>query len=264
MSGQGHLGVRALLALLILSGCEPADTVEPERVSQLSVRAPDLSENCHDLGGARPGARVCWGGTCPEGESCLVERTVPPFAAESAMGWRCVGAGLERSCVDRSAGVGVFSCSGARCVQRQPRVPDAHEWSCADALGAQLCLRESRASGVPQTQTVPGFLCGERSIEGKRSGQALCIDFSPDFPDGRAAHWDCRYEGQPSLSRICTKKPTRGIGAACDSERPCPGGAVCARGHCVPGPPKLSCWLDTDCASRRCHFGTCRDLPPVQ
>lgn len=263
MGREGRRGTRALLALLSLCACEPAATSEPVRVDQLHVRAPDLSDDCHDLGGARAGARVCWGGACPKGESCLVERPLPPFEAESPMGWRCVGAGLERSCIARSKGVGAFFCSGERCVQHQPRVPDAHEWSCADALGAQLCLREARASGLLETQTLPGFVCGERSIQGQRTGQALCIDFSPDFPDGHAEHWDCRYEGAPSLGRICTRKRTRGLGAACDGERRCPSGAVCARGHCVPGPPKLSCWLDSDCASRRCLLGTCRDLPPV-
>jgi hypothetical protein len=171
------------------------------------------------------------------------------------MGFRCFGSGRDRSCVDRRADAGPFHCEGGRCVQRHPRVPDVNEWSCADAQGAALCLETARVAGVVPGAVTPGFLCGERRVRGKPTGERLCLDWSPDFPNGKAGAFSCHYEGEPSLQRICVERPNAALGVRCESS--CDRGLRCTAGRCLPASPKLECWLDTDCQSGQCRFGTC-------
>lgn len=243
-------------ALLLSMSCQSDSDNRLEVKQALEVPAPDVSANCYDIGGAHDGGRVCWSDACGNGV-CLVERTTPEFRAATQMGFRCVGAAGERICVDRRDGVGAFVCQQERCVQPYPRVPDAGEWWCADAGGAQLCLRRHTASGVAHNQPDVGFRCGEREIHGKRTGELLCIDYAPDFPDGHASDWSCHYQSETSLERVCQRKATRPLAARCNANAPCSAGTRCISGHCVPYADKPTCWLDADCDSRRCRLGAC-------
>ena len=243
-------------ALLLSMSCQSDSGKQLEATRALSVPAADLSATCYDVGGAHDGARVCRSDACKNGV-CLVKRTTPEIRATTEMGFRCVGSLQERLCFDRRDGVGAFACEQERCVQPYPRVPDASEWWCADAGGAQLCLRRHTASGVRLDRPEAGFLCGERKTRGKRTGEMLCIDYAPDFPDGHAGHWSCHYQSEPRLERVCLRETTRALGAECNADAPCIAGNRCISGHCVPYVDKPNCWLDADCESRRCRLGAC-------
>lgn len=238
---------------VVLSGCqrEPPPTIDVQ--PSVATPAPDISDHCVDIGGAADGTRVCASPKCPGG-SCVVTRPEPAWAAASPLGWRCVGTGKARTCLDRSDGVGRFSCNDGHCVQLHPRRPDANEWSCADAGGAALCLRRARAAGVVQSPRDPAFVCDASLPNADRQ---LCIDWSPDFPDGRAGRWSCHYEAEPTLRRVCIEKNEPTIGSTCDAKSPCPPGARCLQNRCVPPALTPSCWLDKDCDGGRCRLGSC-------
>jgi hypothetical protein len=220
----------------------PVPTVEP--------RLP-----CADVGASR----VCWSDAR---QAALVARPVPAAPSASAMGWRCAWPGAARLCVDRRADAPPFSCVGDRCEQVHARRPDDGEWTCVVASGAEVCLSEARASGVAPAPADPAWICGARRGPARRAGEAgarVCVDFSPDFPDGDGAAWRCRTVNGPAPTRLCERGATDGsLGVACDRARPCVDGAVCASGRCVPALPAPSCWLDDDCPGGACRFGTCR------
>ena len=199
--------------------------------------------------------RVCWDG----GGARVVQRALPAASAAAApMGWRCVGSGATRSCAARAASAPAFTCAGSRCEQRHPRMPDDGEWQCTDSAGATICMGGERAAGVAAA-TAPvetGWFCGARG--GPEPGARLCVDLSPDFPDGRAPGWRCRtlYDGPPR--RICERDPdAHTLAAPCDARRPCVDGSRCADGWCVPERPAPACWLQADCPGGRCRFGSC-------
>jgi hypothetical protein len=248
-----------IACLLIMGACqEQASQKTITQVShQLIVRAPDTSNDCYDLAGEPPGLRVCYSSSLSN-KVDLVARTLPSFDASTRLGWRCVGSGAARHCYDRAQDVGAFECSERRCVQEHPRVPDANEWFCSDAHGGQLCLMQAPAAGVSIGKPTAGYVCGNRKIGKQVTGQSLCLDLSPDFPDSDATGWSCHYEGDPSLRRICIKKSVRGLGAQCSQSAGCSLGTVCQSGHCVPGHPKPTCWLDDDCEGRPCRAGSCQ------
>ncbi len=243
-------------ALLLSTSCQSKPDEQLEVKRALEVPAPDVSADCYDIGGAHDGARICWSDACSHG-LCVVKQTTPKVHASTPMGFRCVGALNERHCFDRRDGVGAFACEGERCVQPYPRVPNADEWWCADATGAQLCLRRHAASGIAPHRPQAGFRCGEREVQGKRTGAWLCIDYAPDFPDGHSSRWSCHYRSEPKLERICERKATRALAAECDDQVPCSAGTRCISGRCIPYVDKPHCWLDTDCKSRRCRLGAC-------
>ena len=249
-----QIGALALSGLIL--GCRSERSLASETSADLVTIAPDVSDDCRDVGGAVDGARVCWSFDCPNG-SCRVERTLPAFAAGSPMGWRCVGAGQERRCTDRKDDASPFSCDKGRCTQQHPRVPDTSEWSCADAAGAALCLERAPAAGVVRAKVDPGFVCGQRSIPGKAPAERVCLDLDPDFPDGRAAGWNCHYEAEPRLARVCLARPTAAVGGACSPPLGCPPGTSCANDVCVPRAAPPTCWLDVDCKTGHCRLGSC-------
>ena len=196
--------------------------------------------------------RVCWDGR----QARVVKRPVPASAGSGAMGWRCVGSGAARSCAPRAASVPAFVCSGDRCEQRHPRMPDDGEWQCADSAGATVCMGGERAAGVAAAPADPGWFCGVR--RGADPGARLCVDLSPDFPDGRASGWRCRtlHDGPPR--RICERDPdAHTLAESCDPRHPCVDGSRCADGWCVPERPAPGCWLQSDCPGGRCRFGSC-------
>jgi hypothetical protein len=211
------------------------------------------SGTCFDVGSAS----VCW----PPGADqapLIVERTLPPFRARSKMGFRCTMSGGERTCSDRRDDAADFQCQKDRCVQVHSRVPDAHEWTCSDAGGASLCLSKGRAAAVRATWLRAGFLCGNRQNLGTKSEERVCLDFSPDYPDDNPSGWNCHYEHDAGVTRICQRAPRPALGSVCDPTRPvCPAGAACSKGHCLPRKLELSCWLDGDCQSGKCRFGAC-------
>ena len=198
--------------------------------------------------------RVCWS---EEGVPTPVARPVPGVPATSPLGWRCAWPGPARLCLDRRADVPAFTCAGERCAQAHARRPDDGEWTCVDTAGAVVCLGGERAAGVAVAPRDPAWICGaRRGVPGAR----LCVDLSPDVPDGDAAAWRCRAVNGPAPSRVCERGATAGsLGVPCDHARPCVDGAVCVADHCAPARPAPSCWLDGDCAGGVCRFGTCRD-----
>jgi hypothetical protein len=122
--------------------------------------------------------------------------------------------------------------------------------------GAALCRGGDAAAGVVPGPPDPRWVCGRRSGTAER----ICVDRRPDFPGGApGAGWRCRYENAPQPRRTCVRDPAaHNLGDVCTPERPCVDGADCVNGRCVAPPARPTCWLDADCGSGTCRFGTCR------
>lgn len=242
-----------VLAIVALASCRraPAPLPAPRLETPVPVPTSEPSLPCADVGTLR----ACWSDALI---ATLVPRTVPARPASSALGWRCAWPGPARLCVDRRAGAPAFSCAGGRCTQSHARRPDDGEWTCVDTAGAEVCESAGRAAGVVAAPPDPAWICGAR-----RGGTTrICVDFSPDVPDGELAGWRCHAENGPAPVRVCERGPSPGaLGVACDGGRPCVDGALCASGRCVPARPAPSCWLDDDCPGGACRFGTCREEP---
>jgi hypothetical protein len=212
----------------------------------------DTSPTCADVGDAR----ACWTvdtTECPGGV-CSVPRTTPGVAP-SPLGYRCTGSGAERRCEDRARTAPLFRCEGRICEQRPPRLPDDGEWECADMSGAVVCRGGTPPAGVPPGAAATGFACGPRP---GTDGEALCVDLSPDFPDGHPRGWRCRFDAAHGAIRICERDPAaHQLVDPCDAAHPCIDGAVCSGGVCLPRRHVPPCWLDTDCADSVCRFGAC-------
>jgi hypothetical protein len=231
-------------ALVAAPGCRP-------RAPGNAAGASD-SADCADV----ETLRVCWDASGPR----VVKRPVPPAASAPevtpASDWRCGGSGATRTCTRRTAAAPAFVCAGKRCQQSHPRMPDDGEWQCTDSAGATLCMGGERAAGVVAGPTDAAWFCGAR--RGGDPGSRLCVDLSPDFPDGRATGWRCRtlYDGPPR--RVCDRDPgAHTLAETCDARHPCVDGSRCADGWCVPERPAPACWLQTDCPGGRCRFGSC-------
>lgn len=216
--------------------------------SACSPKGGDRDDLCADIGSIR----ACWTGAAAR----IVPRPVPKDTAPSAMGWRCVGTGGARRCVARAATSAAFVCSGSVCEQRHPRMPDDGEWRCSDSGGATVCAGGEPAAGVAPTVVDAGWLCGQRRAV--TIPERVCVDFSPDFPDGNVDGWRCRTLYDGPVRRVCERDaPGRTLTAACDAGRPCVDGSRCIDSRCIPGRPAPACVLQTDCASGRCRFGSC-------
>lgn len=256
-------GVVVALAAGGLCACRPSGppAPPPRLETPIPVPAAEPSLPCADVGALR----VCWSAARV---ASVVARPVPPTPASSALGWRCAWPGPARLCVDRRADVPGFSCVGDRCTQAHARRPDDGEWTCVDAAGAEVCLGAGRAAGVTPAPADPAWICGARHEirsprprpRGDEPGARVCVDLSPDFPDGDGGAWRCRAENGAAPVRVCERGAADGsLGVACDRARPCVDGAACASGRCVPARPAPSCWLDDDCPGGACRFGTCRE-----
>ena len=246
-----RIGARALLAAATTATTALALAIPSCRSP---ARAPDGEGDCADV----ETLRVCWDST---GSPRVVKRPVPASAPAPAMGWRCVGGGATRTCASRAASAPAFACDGDRCEQRHPRMPDAGEWQCTDSAGATVCMGGERAAGVapapaPSQPSDAGWFCGAR--RGGDPGSRVCVDLSPDFPDGRARGWRCRTLYDGPARRVCERDAAaHTLAQACDPGHPCVDGSRCAEGWCVPERPAPGCWLQTDCPGGRCRFGSC-------
>jgi hypothetical protein len=234
--------------VVVIIGCARSESVPVSSPPVWPAPTQGEGEPCADVGQLR----ACWEGGGPR----LVARPLPARAASSALGWRCLGDGARRACVDRLREAAAFACARDRCVQRHPRQPDDGEWSCLDMAGATMCLGADAAAGVLPGPTA-GWMCGAR-----RDGQRVCVDLSPDFPDGAAAGWRCRYERAPASARVCERADVHVLGDRCAAGQPCVDGSRCVGGRCLPPRPRPSCFEDADCPGSACRFGTCRDPSP--
>lgn len=222
-----------------------------------NARARDATSSCADL----TDLRVCWDEAkraCPEG-ICVAPLPLPRDPAPSALGWRCSGSGNERTCRDRQKGVGPFAREGELWVQRHPRMPDDGEWSCGEMGGAVVCSGGDAPAGVAGNVFDVAWFCGLRR---KTAGnERVCVDFAPDFPDGHAHGWKCRYASDRAGARVCERDPDgHQLGDACSAAAPCLDGVRCIAGRCVPERPEPSCAFDRDCESGVCRLGTCREI----
>jgi len=245
--------------LLACSKKEPP----PPRATHLDFASPaaDASETCADIAGD---VRVCWGAPqspkCDHG-TCVFARPTPEFAI-SSLGFRCTGNGANRRCRDRSLDAPPFHCEGNVCTQRHPRMPDDGEWECAAMAGAVICRGGQPPAGVPRGPMDGGFFCGPRKLKHGASTERICVDFSPDFPNGTGGKLRCSFESENGTTRRCEPDPgAHAFGDACESSHPCIDGARCAGGRCVPIRPAPSCWLPADCDHGTCRFGTCTEDP---
>jgi len=238
---------------LSLSGCRSRAVTRTNVDAQIRFGAPadDRGETCSDVGELR----VCWEAEQPT----IVNRTLPNLASISPLGFRCVGQGAARTCFDRTREVGLFECEGSTCTQMHPRLPDDSEWTCIDDAGATICAGSEESAGVPHTPGAvsDGWTCGDRTALGP-PGKRVCIDLAPDFPDGHARGWRCRFDHEHGVRRVCTRDlGAHVLGDACDAQHPCIDGASCVSSRCVPKRPSPSCWLDADCKNGTCRFAAC-------
>jgi hypothetical protein len=258
------VAIASLVAALACRRAPPGPARAPRLETPVPVPTAEPRLPCADVGALR----ACWSDARA---AALVPRPVPAASASSAMGWRCAWPGPARLCVDRRADVPPFSCAGARCTQAHARRPDDGEWTCVDSAGAEVCLEVARAAGVAAAPADPAWICGARRAprasspatarrEQEKKSERVCVDLSPDVPDGDLGAWRCRADNGAAPTRVCERGSSDGaLGVACDRARPCVDGALCAGGRCVPARPAPSCWLDDDCPSGACRFGTCRD-----
>jgi hypothetical protein len=248
------------LLLLAVSGCERSSS-SSELVFESAIREREWSlppssaspdATCFDVGHHT----ACFAATGAQ----VAARRLPALAGPSTLGFRCWERAGKRTCVDRLAAAGPFSCSTSelgktRCQQRAPRVPRGGIWDCGDDSGAVVCL------GQEAPPIVDGaWICGIRG--GAGNAERVCVDLSPDYPDGVAEGWDCGFEDDPHAvggrARTCTRtEGTHLLGSACDAKHPCVDGALCVSGVCLPQAPRASCIANQDCAGGPCRFGGC-------
>jgi len=134
-------------------------------------------------------------------------------------------------------------------------MPDTGEWQCMDSAGATICMGGERAAGVAPAAADPRWFCGVRRGE---SATRICVDLSPDFPDGHARGWRCRTLYDGPARRACDRAPdAHTLAETCDARHPCVDGSRCADGWCVPERPAPACWRQEDCPGGRCRFGSC-------
>jgi hypothetical protein len=161
--------------------------------------------------------------------------------ALTALGVRCVGEGEARRCRDRGLEASDFDCQGERCVQRHVRLPDDGEWRCAEREGVVWCAGGEPAAGVVTAASERGFRCGARRVPAGAhaggKGERICVDPSPDYPNGERGRYACRFLLERGISRECVQEPT--------PVRP------------VATTTAPDCWLDRDCAPGRCDRGHC-------
>lgn len=255
-------------AVIASGGTHPTVAVAPIRTS-----TEDPSELCVDL----LDVRACWGsglnGLACAGGVCVSSRVTPSGAAPEG-GWRCAGHGAERVCRPRRRNASPFVCDArGTCIQHEPRLPGDGEWECIEADGVTQCHATAKPSGVVPGADDLGWTCGRRTIApgapdeaGKplpAGGENVCVDFSPDRPDGDVLGWKCLLQFFPYASvaaQVCTRSKTPMVGDACTDT--CPKDASCVAGRCVPPKPSPTCWLDGDCgAGKHCRWGTCEDAP---
>jgi hypothetical protein len=251
MARSPSFGIVALA--LALPGCPSRASVGAgvEMAAHGSAPADDVGEPCADVSDLR----ACWGAP---GGPLLVARTLPSFPAPTAMGFRCTGSGAARTCEPREASAEAFACVLTTCTQRYARQPDEGEWSCSDDAGIAVCVGSEPPAGVSSTSTDAGWTCGERRGTRGRLGARVCVDLSPDFPEGRASGFRCRWTYDHGAARVCARDPeAHAVGDACDATRPCVVGALCVGARCVPPLPRPSCAFDSDCEGSSCRFGSC-------
>ncbi len=242
---------------VMLAACRSRSVERASVETSTSFPAPtdDRGLLCLDVGAMR----ACWENG--RSEPATVRRPLPSIGAPTALGWRCTGQGAARVCVDRVGSVGTFVCKGADCQQLHPRLPDDGEWSCADDAGAVVCVGSEPPAGVVPGAVEAGWICGERAPRAPLKndpGRRVCVDLSPDYPDGRPASWRCRFDQERGHRRVCTRDLTvHALGDACDDLHPCLDGALCVSARCLPRRPMPSCWLDGDCRDGVCRFGSC-------
>jgi hypothetical protein len=170
--------------------------------------------------------------------------------------WDGAGVHVTKSPTTTRARGPAFACAGDRCEQRHPRMPDTGEWQCMDSAGATVCMGGERAAGVAPAPPDPRWFCGAR--RGGEPGARVCVDLSPDFPDGHAHGWRCRTLHDGPARRVCERDPeAHTLGDTCDARHPCVDGSLCAGGLCLPERPAPACWREADCPEGRCRFGSC-------
>jgi len=249
--------------LVLVAGC-PGRRLEDRSAGAIGASPAKADRGlCADVADAR----LCWlekevdGKGCAAmpggGAVCVHERPVPKGPRPTA-GWRCSGDGKARTCIDRGLGGGPFVCERKRCTQTYPRMPDDGEWECIDMDGTVMCRRGVPAAAVVVGKPDVGWMCGDRiTEEGK---ERVCVDFSPDLPDGATRGWRCRYDHKRRERKICRESDRDpGLLSACDANAPCPDTLACAGARCVPRAPRVvSCWFDKECENgQECHLATC-------
>jgi hypothetical protein len=137
----------------------------------------------------------------------------------------------------RPAEASEFSCQGGRCVQRHARLPDDGEWRCAEREGVAWCAGGEPPAGVVHAPAERGFLCGTRHVQQGGRAERVCVDESPDYPDGGRGRFRCRFVHDRGIQRECVE------GAA--ELRPVASRAL------------PDCWLDADCGTASCDRGRC-------
>jgi len=248
---NGRSALLGALLALALPACRSRHAPAPiEAATRWPVPSSDDGDSCEDV----IDVRVCWDARGVH----RVARSLPPFPPPTPLDFRCVGSGSARVCEGR---VGAFECSEGTCTQKHPRQPDDGEWSCADDRGATVCVGSVPPAGVLAEAVALGWMCGPRRVHRPDPlGERVCVDLSPDFPNGSRSLITCRWDYEHGVRRVCSLDPqAHATGDPCDGAHPCVRGTLCADARCVPPEPHPSCWLDRDCGEGSCDFGTCRE-----
>jgi hypothetical protein len=142
-------------------------------------------------------------------------------------------------------------------------MPDDGEWECADIADIVVCHGGLHAAGVPPGGADAGYFCGPRRGAGAAAGERVCVDLSPDLPDGAARGYRCGFEVRGGVVRVCRRDgAARAVTDACDAATACEPGLACTATRCLPALPDPACWLDRDCDHGACRFGSCVEATP--
>jgi hypothetical protein len=188
------------------------------------------------------------------GVGCHPEpRAHKPRSAPSA---RSTSSALTRVLAPRAASR--FACQGDKCRQAQPRLPDTGEWRCAEFGHVVWCAGGEPAAGVVRGPSDPGYRCGPRWGSGN---ERVCIDQRPDYPESQSETFQCSFEQERGIARVCRTahaSPHADLAAralpACWLDRDCPSGG-CDRGAC-------RCSGPAECRAGRCEAGLCVEAKP--
>ena len=101
--------------------------------------------------------------------------------------------------------------------------------------GVAVCVGGDAPAGIPKNVRDPTWACGLARGHAQPSGERVCVDYHPEFPDGEGSGMELSLRERPrSLARVPPRCERHQIEDRCDAEHPCLDGLDCSAAHCRP------------------------------